>query len=57
MMSVKDLHRESGVSAFTWRSWIRQHRIASVRLGRRVRVLRADFEAFVAANRVAAREQ
>jgi excisionase family DNA binding protein len=55
-MTVLDLERESKVSRFTWRTWLKQGRLPVLRLGRRVRVDRADFERFMAANRVPARE-
>lgn len=56
LMTVEDLEKESKVSQFTWRTWIREKRIASIRLGRRVRVDREDFLRFMAANRVPARD-
>lgn len=56
LMTVEDLERESQVSRYTWRAWIRQGRIPVLHLGRRVRVDEADYRRFVAANRTAARE-
>ncbi len=55
LMSVVDLERESGISRHTWRTWIRQGRIAVLRLGRRVRVSDQDFRQFLAENRKPAR--
>jgi len=57
LMSVVDLERESGISQHTWRAWIRERRIAALRLGRRVRVAEADFRKFLAENRTPAREK
>jgi excisionase family DNA binding protein len=55
-MTVNDLEGESKVSRYTWRSWIAQKKIPVVRIGRRVRVDRADFERFIAERKAPARE-
>ncbi len=57
LLTVLDLEKESQVSRHTWRSWIREGRIAVLRLGRRVRVDEADFRKFMAENRTPAREK
>jgi excisionase family DNA binding protein len=57
LMTVEDLERESQVSRFTWRTWLRERRLPMVRLGRRVRVEREDFLRFMAQNKTPAREQ
>lgn len=57
LMNVEQLQTESGVSKFTWRSWIKTRRVPSVRLGRRVFVARADFDKLVKAGRVEARQE
>jgi excisionase family DNA binding protein len=57
MMTVVDLEKESKVSRHTWRAWIREGRIAVLRLGRRVRVDETDFRRFMAENRTPAREK
>ncbi len=44
-----------GVSPYTVRAWIRQRRVAHVRLGRRVLLDRADLERLIQAGRVEAR--
>jgi len=44
LMTIEDLERESKVSRFTWRSWIRTGRIAAVRLGRRVLVDEVEYQ-------------
>ena len=56
MLSVVDLEQRSGVSRYTWRTWIAQGRIPVVRLGRLVKVKANDYEKFVADNRTEARE-
>jgi hypothetical protein len=56
LMTVADLEDESGVSRYTWRSWIKTRKIASVHLGRRVFVARTDFEKLLKPGRVEARE-
>ncbi len=56
LMSVEQLEEASGVSRYTWRSWIKQRKVAHVRLGRRVFVPRTDYEKLVRAGRVEARE-
>jgi excisionase family DNA binding protein len=53
-MSVKDLAAESGVSSFTWRTWIQERRVESVKLGRRVLVPRYAYEQLIRAGRVEA---
>jgi hypothetical protein len=55
LMNVEQLQAESGVSRYTWRSWIKARRVPSVRLGRRVFVARVDFEKLIKAGRVEAR--
>src|SRR5262252_6586422 len=50
LMTIEDLERESKVSRFTWRSWIRTGRIAAVRLGRRVLVEEDEYRRFIRAN-------
>lgn len=57
LMDVKTLEAESTVSRFTWRVWMREGRVPVVRLGRRVFVARSDFERFVRAGRVEARQE
>lgn len=56
LMDVRMLEAESTVSRFTWRAWMREGRLPVVRLGRRVFVARSDFERFLRAGRVEARE-
>jgi len=38
------------VKTATWRLWMRQHRLPSINLGRRVFVRKADFAAFMASH-------
>jgi excisionase family DNA binding protein len=56
LLSLEDLEKQSGISRHTWRSWIRQRRLAHVRLGRRVLVPEETYRLFVESNRVEARE-
>jgi excisionase family DNA binding protein len=56
LLTVLDLEKQSKVSRHTWRTWIREGRIAVLRLGRRVRVDEADYRRFMAQNRTPARE-
>jgi len=51
LLSVTDLEGFSGVSRYTWRMWLRQGRLPTVRLGGRVLVLRRDYDEFVEASR------
>jgi excisionase family DNA binding protein len=55
LKSVEDLERETGVSKYTWRAWLRQGRLEHVRLGRRVLVPAESVQRFIDANRVPAR--
>lgn len=56
LLDVMDLERDSGVSRFTWRAWIRQGRIPVIRIGRRVRVAEEDYRSFLKENRTPARK-
>lgn len=56
LLDVRDLERDSGVSRFTWRAWIRQGRIPVIRIGRRVRVDEMDYRTFLKENRTPARK-
>jgi excisionase family DNA binding protein len=46
-LTVEELERDSKISRYTWRSWIKQGRIAAIRAGRRVRVSEEDYRAFM----------
>jgi excisionase family DNA binding protein len=54
LMSLPEAAQHLGVSRHTLRGWIRQKRIAYVRLGRRVLFAPADVQKFVTAHRVEA---
>jgi excisionase family DNA binding protein len=56
MLTVEDLERESKVSKYTWRAWIREGKVPVVRIGRRVRVKEEDYRQFIAESRTPARE-
>lgn len=51
LLSVKDLERETGISRYTWRAWLRAGKLPAVKLGRRVRVAEEDLKRFVDLNR------
>lgn len=51
LMTVEDLEKDSKISKFTWRSWIREGRLPVHRLGRRVRVEEEDYRRFLRENR------
>lgn len=51
LLGVSELEGLSGVSRHTWRLWLRQGRLPTVKLGGRVLVLRRDYDAFVGACR------
>ena len=51
LLTVEDLERDSKISRYTWRAWIRQGRIRPVRLGRRVRVEEEEYRRFLATAR------
>jgi excisionase family DNA binding protein len=57
MLNVVQLEQATGgsVSRHTWRAWIRQGKIAVVRLGRRVMVRDEDLQRFIEENRIPAR--
>jgi excisionase family DNA binding protein len=55
LLSVDAAANVVGVSKYTLRSWIRQRRVASIRLGRRVLLDPADLEVLIRAGRVEAR--
>lgn len=51
LLTVEELEKDSKISRYTWRSWIRAGRLPVVRLGRRVRVAEEDYRSFLAQNR------
>jgi excisionase family DNA binding protein len=52
LLSLPEAAQRLGVSRHTLRSWVRQKRIAHIRLGRRVVIAPVDIERFVATHRV-----
>lgn len=51
LLNLKELPEKSGgVSVHSWRLWIRQGRLPSVKLGTRVLVREQDFLDFIEAN-------
>jgi excisionase family DNA binding protein len=56
LLNLEQLERETDVSKYTWRAWIRAGKLPHVRLGRRLLVEETDFRRFIAAGRVEARE-
>ncbi len=57
LMTVEQLEKDSRISRFTWRTWIRRGLLPVVRLGRAVRVSEDDYRRFLEENRVPAREE
>ncbi len=57
LLTVMDMERDSKISRYTWRAWIRQGRLPVRRLGRRVRVSEEDYQKFLDANLRPAREE
>lgn len=47
LWSVDDIAKDSGTSPSTWRKWILQRRIPSVRLGRSVRIKDSDYRKLI----------
>lgn len=48
LMTVLDLEKDSQISRYTWRAWIRQGKVPIVRLGRCVRVDEVAYRKFLA---------
>lgn len=57
LMSFEDLQTDSRVSKHTWRLWVKQGKVPSVRLGRRVLVEEEAYRKFIASSRVPARPE
>ncbi len=51
LLGLRELQERSDVSRHTWRLWLRQGKLPSVRLGRRLLVDERDYDAYIAANR------
>lgn len=56
LLTVVDMEKDSQVSRYTWRNWIREGRIQSIRIGRRVRVSEESYRAFLKSNSIPARK-
>jgi excisionase family DNA binding protein len=57
LLSVVEAAGMIGVSQYTLRAWLRQRRLAHLRLGRRVLFDPTDLARFIASNRVAASDE
>jgi hypothetical protein len=57
LMDFRDLEADSKVSRHTWRLWVRQRKLAHVRLGRRVLVEEAAYRQFLAERRQESRPE
>ncbi len=57
LISFEEAQQLTGIKIATWRSWAAQRRIATVRLGRRIKLRVSDLERFVEANTVPARPE
>jgi excisionase family DNA binding protein len=51
LLSLRTMEDRSEVSRHTWRAWIREGRLATVRLGRRVLVAEEEYLRFLASRR------
>jgi hypothetical protein len=51
LMNIDDLAKDSRLSKYCWRAWIRKREIESVRLGRRVLVDEQVYRKFIEARR------
>ena len=51
LLTVAELEGRTGIDRATWRHWIRNGLIPSIKLGKRVLVSRTDFEKFIDENR------
>jgi len=56
LVSLAQAAKELSVSIHGLRRWVRERRIAVVRLGRRILIKRKDLDEFVEKNRVSARD-
>ncbi len=56
LLTVEEMERDSKISKHTWRAWIKQGKVPVIRLGRRVRVLEADYHALIEQNRIPANQ-
>lgn len=54
LISFEEAQQLTGIKIATWRSWAAQRRIASVRLGRRIKLRVSDLEKFVDAGTIPA---
>jgi excisionase family DNA binding protein len=50
LMTVEELAKDSKISKFTWRRWLRLKKLPAINFGRRVRVAEEDYRAFLAAH-------
>lgn len=57
LLSTKGLENLTGIDRTTWSLWIRQGRLKSVKVGKKVLVEEAEYNAFIAAHTVKAKEQ
>lgn len=57
LLAIPELAEDSKVSTHTWRLWIRQGKLPSVKLGSRVLVRESDYLEFIEANLRAGREE
>jgi len=54
LISFEEAQQLTGIKIATWRSWAAQRRIATVRLGRRIKLRVSDLEKFVDAGTIPA---
>lgn len=51
LLTVEEIARDSQISKFTWWLWIRQGKLPTIRLGRRIRVEEEVYKRFLEAHR------
>ena len=51
LWTLVELEKDSKVSRYTWRSWIRAGKLPAIHAGRTIRVDEADYRRFIEANK------
>lgn len=51
LWTLVELEKDSKVSRYTWRSWIRAGKLPAIHAGRTIRVDETDYRKFIEANK------
>lgn len=51
LLTLQELEKDSRVSRYTWRSWIRAGKLPAIHAGRTIRVDEADYRRFLEAHK------